>query len=188
MPTGINQSKLSLFYSIKLSEQQAFFETPLTKWKHELLQIAPQAATFVHQIHDHQQLSVAAYHDVVMPYWHDDGAVVLGDAAHALSPQLGQGVNLALQDAAALATSIQTAPNLAEALSDYSIARTKQLRFYQFATRSITPMFQSKSPLLGLIRDITFPVMAKSSWVKRQMVLSMAGYKDGLFSSRPVLM
>ena len=45
----------------------------------------------------------AVYRDVRLARWHADGLAVVGDAGHAMSPQLGQGANLALMDAAALA-------------------------------------------------------------------------------------
>ncbi len=53
------------------------------------------------KLHDLSQLTFASYYDVVMPRWHAHRVAVLGDAAHATSPQLGQGCNLALCDAAA---------------------------------------------------------------------------------------
>ena len=40
------------------------------------------------------QLTDAAYRDVLMPRWHEGNVVYLGDAAHAMSPQLGQGTSL----------------------------------------------------------------------------------------------
>jgi kynurenine 3-monooxygenase len=41
--------------------------------------------------------------------WHDDGFLaILGDAAHATAPFLGQGVNIALEDAAALVRAFDT--------------------------------------------------------------------------------
>ena len=61
------------------------------------------------------QLLPAAYRQISLPRWHDGMLVLLGDAAHALSPQLGQGANLALMDAAALAD--------AASLDEYEAAR-----------------------------------------------------------------
>ena len=49
------------------------------------------------------------YRDAVMPRWHRERLVLAGDAAHAMSPQLGQGVNMALMDAAGAARCIARA-------------------------------------------------------------------------------
>ena len=75
------------------------------------------------QIHSTEQLQVARYNDVVLSRWHHDHVAILGDAAHALSPQLGQGVNLALQDAGALAEAIDQNDTLPDALTTYSLNR-----------------------------------------------------------------
>jgi len=46
-----------------------------------------------------EDLHCAPIEWVEMPEWHSGHVVVIGDAAHATSPQLGQGCNLALYDA-----------------------------------------------------------------------------------------
>lgn len=54
----------------------------------------------------------------------EDGKVVLvGDAAHAMSPAYGQAANFAFEDAATLATCIREGNDLFSALKDYSEAR-----------------------------------------------------------------
>ena len=146
----------------------------------------PEAESFLQQVESHEQLKIAKYHDVIMPYWHCERAAVLGDAAHALSPQLGQGVNLALQDAQCLANCMEEASDLSAALANYSKRRKRQVKFYQFATRSLTPFFQSDLDGLAVLRDFAFPIATKSKWIRKQMTLSMAGYKDGIFSSRKI--
>lgn len=119
-----------------------------------------------------------------MKRWHGERVAVLGDAAHALSPQLGQGVNLALVDAAVLAECLAES-GLEEALETYTCRRRKHVGFYQFATRWTTPFFQSDYLELGRIRDLGFPVGMKVPWVRRQMVATMAGLKNGVFTRRP---
>lgn len=64
-----------------------------------------------------------------MPRYHTHNTVVIGDAAHATSPQLGQGTNLALLDAVALAHSLAYAADLPSALAAYTRARKTHLHF-----------------------------------------------------------
>ena len=46
-----------------------------------------------------QIFSNFAYHlTKILPYWHKDRICLIGDAAHATSPALGQGANQAMQD------------------------------------------------------------------------------------------
>lgn len=184
LPTGTKDDLLSLFWSIRMDRVNTWFSSSLQKWKEQVLYMAPEAENYLDQITDHRDLKVASYYDVVMPHWHDGRAVVLGDAAHALSPQLGQGVNLALLDAAALVKALDENP-LEKALPLYSQARKAHLRFYQFATRWTTPFFQSDSFLLGKIRDQAFPIANRIPYIRNQMVATMAGLKTGIFTMMP---
>lgn len=184
LPTGTRDDLLSLFWSLRLDAIPAWRATPLAVWKQQILTLAPQAESFLQQIQSHAQIAIAAYHDVIMPRWHGERIALLGDAAHALSPQLGQGVNLALMDAAALADALACYP-LEQALERYSATRRKHLRFYQFATRWATPFFQSDLLPLGWLRDIAFPLMHGLPILRRQMTATMAGGKTGPFSSLP---
>ncbi len=87
---------------------------------------------------------------------HASGRLVLiGDAAHAASPQLGHGVTTALEDAACLAACMhgQSAPNVGSALEAYQRKRAPRLRRYQRISALATPLFQSDSRALAWLRD-----------------------------------
>ena len=182
LPTGTRDDLLSMFWSIRLDQMQPWRQMPLDDWKRQILSLAPQAESFLTQIESHAQVAAAVYHDVRMSRWHGDRVAILGDAAHALSPQLGQGVNLALMDAATLASALAQLP-LPEALASYSRQRRAHLRFYQFATRWTTPFFQSDLLPLGWLRDLAFPIVQRIPILRRQMTATMAGGKTGPFSS-----
>ena len=109
-----------------------------------------------------------------MSRWHGDGVVVLGDAGHAMSPQLGQGVNLALADASCLAKALAELP-LPDALARYSRERRFALAYYRFASRQLTPWFQSDHEFLSPLRQVLFRGMQHIGPARRFMTRTMAG-------------
>jgi len=171
---------VSLFWSIRGDRVDAWRARGLGAWKREVAAVAPEAVDVVEQIDDIDQVLYASYHDVVMNRWATRNVVYLGDAAHATSPQLGQGANLALWDAMVLADSLEAEErHLACALDAYSRAREAHLGFYQLATRWLTPFFQSDQRALGALRDVVMPVMTKVPLLRRIMTLTMLGVVDG---------
>ncbi|HLL55481.1 MAG TPA: NAD(P)/FAD-dependent oxidoreductase [Myxococcaceae bacterium] len=186
LPTGLGPTghtpKASLFWSIRCDQLDAWRAAGLEPWKRELLSYVPQAGTLLEQIQHPEQVLFSQYHDVVMRPWNTRNVVYLGDAAHAMSPQLGQGCNLALVDALVLSECLEGGGPLAAALDTYSRRRRAHLGFYQLATRWLTPFFQSDLVPLGWLRDALMGLACRTPWVNRQMVLSMCGTSLGPFS------
>lgn len=171
---------VSLFWSVRASSVPAWRARGLGPWKDELLALAPECAPILDQIHDVDQVLFAAYHDVVMRRFSTRNVVFLGDAAHATSPQLGQGCNLALWDAMTLADALAQEPqDLARALDRYGRSRSDHLAFYQLATRWLTPFFQSDLAWLGPLRDVFMPALCAVPATRKLMTLSMLGVVDG---------
>jgi 2-polyprenyl-6-methoxyphenol hydroxylase-like FAD-dependent oxidoreductase len=93
---------------------------------------------------------------------------LIGDAAHATSPQLGQGANNALLDALALADALDATGDVAQALASYAHIRRRHVRFYQLASAAMTPFFQSDSRVLADLRDLAFHRMKIVPWLRRE--------------------
>jgi 2-polyprenyl-6-methoxyphenol hydroxylase-like FAD-dependent oxidoreductase len=51
--------------------------------------------------------------------WHNDKGVLLGDAAHAMTPNIGQGAGMAMEDARALAEELASGAFIERALANY---------------------------------------------------------------------
>ena len=89
---------------------------------------------------------------------HKPGIAFIGDAAHRASPQLGQGANMALLDAFALAYWLEREKPEA-ALRSYAKSRRRHVGLYQLASGMLTPAYQSDSRVLPIIRDqVLFPL------------------------------
>ena len=184
LPTGLGPGRgevplVSLFASVRADCIDEVRGRGIDAWKAYVRDLAPIAESVLDQIDDFAQLTFASYWDVTMPRWHAHGVALLGDAAHATSPQLGQGCNLALCDAAALSDAIESAETIDEALDRYTASRRDHLAFYQLATRWLTPFFQSEMDWLGTLRDLAMGPGSRLPLVRREMVRSMAGTKTG---------
>jgi 2-polyprenyl-6-methoxyphenol hydroxylase-like FAD-dependent oxidoreductase len=176
---------VTLYWSLRADAMGPLREGPLDAWKDEFLQYFPDAGPVLDQIESHDDLLFASYYDVVMPRWHTHNVVYLGDAAHAMSPQLGQGCNLALVDAMVLARCLAKSDSLPTALACYSGERYEHLSFYQHATRWLTPFFQSDWEFLGWARDHLMAVGATIPFFHGEMVRAMCGDKQGFLWPRP---
>lgn len=185
LPSGLGPSgetpQVSLFYSLRADRLDAFHAGDFDAWKAGVRADMPAAAPVLDQLASADALLFSEYHDVVMWPWNVGRVVYLGDSAHAMSPQLGQGANLALMDAAGLAASLADAQDLDDALFSYSRQRRAHLDWYQFVTRWLTPFFQSDLWALGLVRDLSFGLACRAPLLRSEMVAMMAGLSTGPF-------
>lgn len=185
LPTG--EGRVSLFWSVRCEEGERWPRTGLDALKARMRALTPRVEHLLDQLTDPAQVLFAAYRDVrTRGRWHEGRVVLLGDAGHAMSPQLGQGANLALLDAWTLAACLaERDDDVHAALARYSARRRAHLRFYAMASRWLTPLFQADHPVLAGPRDAFMHPAARLPWVGRQMVATLAGAKVGPFRDLP---
>jgi 2-polyprenyl-6-methoxyphenol hydroxylase-like FAD-dependent oxidoreductase len=155
LPTDIGPQgvRLSLFWSIRHDALPAWRAAPIGQWKDQLLALWPEAAPVVDQVSRHEDLSVATYRHTWPRGLAAGPYCAVGDAGHAMSPQLGLGATLAVLDALALARALGQY-GAAEGPARYARSRLLPSRMYQTLSRALTPCFQSSGP--GLWRDLLF--------------------------------
>ena len=69
----------------------------------DIRQIAPYLGERVNELHDWEQIKILTVQINRLQRWYRPGLLCIGDAAHAMSPAGGVGINLAIQDAVAAA-------------------------------------------------------------------------------------
>jgi 2-polyprenyl-6-methoxyphenol hydroxylase-like FAD-dependent oxidoreductase len=92
-----------------------------------------------------------------LPHWHDDRVVLLGDAAHAVSPHAGQGASMAIEDAVVLATCLSGRASPAQAFADYQRLRRKRVEHIVRMSRRNGSQKRATGRLALFFRDLILP-------------------------------
>jgi len=177
---GDDTPRLSFFWSLRSDDFDAWRTRGMAAWIDEVRSIWPEALDRLGGVEE-TSLARASYRDAVPRRWHRDRVVLMGDAAHAMSPQLGQGVNMALMDALSLRDALRAHPDIGAALAAYEHARRRHVRIYQFWSRWLTPLFQSDRDLVAALRDIAFLPLGRLPGGRGHMLHVLRGTQRGMF-------
>jgi ubiquinone biosynthesis UbiH/UbiF/VisC/COQ6 family hydroxylase len=99
------------------------------------------------------------------------GAALIGDAAHAVHPLAGQGVNLGFQDARVLAdelanrSAVERAGDL-RVLRRYARGRREDVTAMQFVTDSLDKVFAAEGAGLSWLRNTGLRIVESQPWAK----------------------
>lgn len=160
-PESGAQDMAAFFWSLKPADAERVKAEGLEAWKARVVSVWPECEAFTGQIDSFEQLSLARYGHHTMRLPAGRRLAVIGDAAHSTSPQLGQGANMALLDAAALSHALAQANTIDDALETYASARRWHVRVFQALSLSLTPFYQSDSAALPFVRDRMVAALAR---------------------------
>ncbi len=177
--------KLSFFWSLPTADFDAWRERGMDAWRTELAELWPEAREVFEGLPENPaELARASYRDAVLKRWHHGRLCAIGDAAHAMSPQLGQGVNMALLDALALRDALRAERSIETALPRYAAERRRHVGSYQLWSRWLTPLFQSDHDFIAGLRDLLFLPLSRLPGSRVQSLSVLSGTQQGLFGRR----
>jgi 2-polyprenyl-6-methoxyphenol hydroxylase-like FAD-dependent oxidoreductase len=176
---GDAEPRLSFFWSLPREQFVQWERDGLQRWLDEIAALWPEAHARLDGVRDSAQLARAGYRDAVMTRWSRERLVLAGDAAHAMSPQLGQGVNMALMDALALRDALRAHTDRDAALQAYAAQRRAHVAIYHFWSRWLTPLFQSERDNLARARDVLFKPMGRMPGGHGHMLRVLSGTQRG---------
>lgn len=181
---GDDTPRLSFFWSVPVASLNDPCDE--AQWRRDLRDVWPEAADALRDIGVPGGLAKARYRDAAHRRWHRGRAVLIGDAAHAMSPQLGQGANMALIDALALRDALRTNTALAPAFAQFERARREHVGIYHFWSRWLTPLFQSERDTLAAVRDRLFHPLTRMPGGRRQVLRVLTGTRRGWLGVVPM--
>ena len=144
-------------YVILKGSYQAVRAEGIEGLRRHIVEIIPELAEHVKTLTDWQQVALLSVESSRCPVWCKPGLLLIGDAAHVMSPIGGVGINYAIQDAV-VAANLLTKPLLAgnvtlEALQAVQHKREWPTRLIQFIqTQAQKSLIASALQSVGMLR------------------------------------
>jgi 2-polyprenyl-6-methoxyphenol hydroxylase-like FAD-dependent oxidoreductase len=133
----------------------------LGAFRQEWRRVLPAAADLLEQVASFDDLLVNTVRSVACRRWFSGRLVLLGDAAHAMPPNLGQGANSALVDGVVLAEELATAPSVMDALVAYDKRRRPLARRVQMTAEMLQRLCGIERVTALRVRDALLAGLAR---------------------------
>lgn len=182
LPIGNNEC--SFFWGLTAKQFKNLQQKGIDDWKKNVLRLCPLSEELVTSWTSFEDLIFTTYCSVSMGSCWSDRIVFLGDAAHPMSPHLGQGANFALEDAWIFSECLKQESDFRSTCLQYESLRKNKIRFYQQITALLTPFFQSDGVIKGWGRDIALPIMCQIPIIRGQMLKTLCGFKTSWLRSQ----
>ena len=133
----------------------------LGAFRQEWRRVLPAAADLLEQVSSFDELLVNTVRRVDCRRWFSGRLVLLGDAAHAMAPNLGQGANSALVDGVVLAEELARAPSVKDALAGYDKRRRPLARRVQLTAEMLQRLCGIEQVTALRVRDALLAGLAR---------------------------
>jgi 2-polyprenyl-6-methoxyphenol hydroxylase-like FAD-dependent oxidoreductase len=173
---GFSNSQAAFFWSLREDRLETWRREGLDAWKAKAAALWPRTAALLGPIDSAERLTFARYRHRTLTAPASRGLIHIGDAWRSTSPQLGQGANMALLDAYALAAALRATPDVASALARAVETRKAHVAIYQGMSRMFTPVYQSDSRVLPFLRDRLAGPLARRWPATAILATIVAGY------------
>ena len=147
---------------------KAYLLNQFGNWHHPIADLitATDASAILHNdIYDVEPLT----------RWTDGRVALLGDSAHAMTPNLGQGACQAMEDAVALGSTIQSTPDVSVALANYQTKRMARANGIVNQSRRIGQVGQLSNPIACWLRDNLFRSLPTG--MRNQQIANVVGHE-----------
>jgi 2-polyprenyl-6-methoxyphenol hydroxylase-like FAD-dependent oxidoreductase len=174
-------NKVYIFYMIPKDSMEAVKQRGIPALQETWSRIAPQFAGLFRHLSDWNQTAYMPTGRVRTPTWVADGAVLIGDAAHAMNPHASQGRMQAMVDAMALSDllpgCLADKDCSAARLHAFERARRPQVTMLQQLADQQVFYWNTANPVVAFLRDRVFQTLDRNARLRYQVLSTTAGLR-----------
>jgi len=176
----LTSGKTYFYARVPIGEWQATRENRLEEWFESWRGFGGDVLDILNNVSDWQKINYSELFEIHAPVWAKPPVFLVGDAAHAMTPNVGQGANSAMVDALVLAQMLkkaeQNGKSLTEVGQDYTNLRRPFVTKIQKTARQSGMLAAKTSRAAHLARNLLFAVSKNLGFPRRQNLLLSAGY------------
>ncbi len=121
---------------------------------------------------NNKHVRIPLYDIPYLPTWHRNSVCLIGDAAHATSPYIGQGAAMAMEDAIVLAKCLRDIPESNNAFVKFEKLRKKRTENIVKISQQTGSLITTSNPIKQLLRNLLLPRTITSSIKKLNWIFS----------------
>ena len=150
------KGRLSVFTSVKMAEKNIDpVDSRIDRIKECFKEFGGVVPDMLDQLNDPNEIYYDTYNDMQIDGWSKGRVVLVGDSAHAILPNAGAGVSMAMESAAVIAEELCRADSkyIEHALKQYETRRKPRVKKVQNQSRMMGKLVYSNSSILSTARD-----------------------------------
>lgn len=174
-------NKVYLFYMIDTGSYDRVKAQGIPALQQAWTAIDPSGELLFRALRDWNQTAFMPTGRVRTPTWVADGAVLIGDAAHAMNPHASQGRMQAMVDAMTLADllpeCLAAKDFSARKLKSYEDARRPQVTMLQRLADEQVLFWNTANPVIAFLRDRVFRTLDRNARLRYRVLSTTAGLR-----------
>ncbi|WP_447980352.1 FAD-dependent monooxygenase [Candidatus Nitrospira bockiana] len=173
--------RVYLFWMIKANSMSEVQSAGLDALKARWSRVAPECRRLFDHLTDWDRTAYMPTGRVRANTWVADGAVLIGDAAHAMNPHASQGRMQAMVDAMTLADLVpawlEGGDTLSGTLRTFEQARRPQVDMLQRLADEQVRVWNTGNPVIGYLRDRVFRTLDSNARLRYRVLMTTAGLR-----------
>lgn len=174
-------NKVYLFYMIDSGSYDGVKAQGIAALQQAWIAIDPSNEALFRSLADWGQTAFMPTGRVRTPTWVADGAVIIGDAAHAMNPHASQGRMQAMVDAMTLAELLPECLAMGDysagKLKTYENARRPQVTMLQRLADEQVLFWNTENPAIAYLRDRVFRTLDRNARLRYRVLSTTAGLR-----------